>query len=428
MGTDAHLMRQDATDKARVATLFRESAMRSAAYRLFGSVTVIVPPSGALALTVALLAMLVLGFVAWYVEIPQRARAIGVLMPPDGLLDVVASVSGRVGNISVNEGQAIDAGELLLDISSGQEQLANLQLQSLQAEITLLDQAHARQVAIDNSRLLALDERLGSINKRLAVAKREYELQQGQVALFERRLTRREGLVSNGNLSVDALDHERASLLQARSRHAAAGHSMLEYEQDVAAMMRARSEAVNEAERENILHDLERRRLQRQVDEYQHLISQEIRATEDGVVARINVRPGAAVAAGEILVKVYKPQRGLEAWLYLPSAKAGFLQAGQVVQLRLQAYPHQLFGTSSAVVTSVSSVAIVPAEVRVPLALTGPVFEVRARLEAAHIKAFNAIWPLAPGTSFQADLVQRRYRLYEWLVRVIAGGSGDRRA
>jgi membrane fusion protein len=428
MGTDAHLMGREVSDKARVATLFRESAMRSAAYRLFGSVTVIVPPSGVLALAVGLLAMLALGFVAWYVEIPQRARAIGVLMPPDGLLDVVASASGRVGNISVNEGQAINAGELLLNISSGQEQLANVQLQSLQAEIALLAQAHARQLAIDNSRLLALDERLHSVDKRLAVARREYELQQDQVELFERRLTRREGLASNGNLSVDALDQERSSLLQARSRHAAIGHSVLEYEQDVAAMLRARSDAVNEAERENILHDLERRRLQRQVDEYEHLINQEIRATEDGVVARINVHPGAAVVAGEILVKVYKPQRGLEAWLYLPSAKAGFLQAGQVVQLRLQAYPHQLFGTSSAVVTSVSSVAIVPAEVSVPLALSGPVFEVRARLKETHIKAFNAIWPLAPGTSFQADLVQRRYRLYEWLLRIIASGSGDHRA
>ncbi len=421
-------MRQEVTDKARGATLFRESATRSASYRLFGSVTVIVPPSGVVALTVGVLAMLLLGFVTWYVEIPQRARAVGVLMPPDGLLDVVASASGRVANISVSDGQDIDAGDLLLNITTGQEQLAILQLQSLRAEIALLDEANARQVVIDSSRLLTLGERLDSINKRLAVANIEYELQQDQVELFERRLKRRQGLVNKGNLSIDALDQERTSLLQARSRRAAIGHSMLEYKQDVAAMLRARAEAVTAAEREKILHDLERRRLQRQVDEYEHLISQEIRATEDGVVARVNVRPGAAVIAGEILVKVYKPQQGLEAWLYLPSAKAGFLQIGQVVQLRLQAYPYQLFGTSSAVVTSVSSVAIVPAEVSVPLALTGPVFEVRARLNETHIKAFNAIWPLAPGTSFQADLVQRRYRLYEWLLRVIAGGSGDHRA
>ena len=418
-------MRQDVMKRARVATLFRENATRSASYRLFGSVTVIVPPSGAVALTVGVLSMLLLGLVAWTVEVPQRVRAVGVLMPPDGIHDVVATAPGRVAKIAVSEGQLVSAGDLLVNISTDQEQLAVIQLQSLQAESALLGEAHARRVAIDSSRLLAFGERLDSISKRRAVAKTEYDLQQDQVALFERRLTRRQGLASTGNLAADALDQERTSLLQARARRAAIGHSMLEYEQDIAAISRALAEAVNEAERENILHDVEQRRLRRQVDKHQHLINQEIRASADGVIARVNVRPGATVIAGQILVKVYQPQQGLEAWLYLSSAKAGFLQTGQVVRLRLHAYPYQLFGTRTAVITSVSRVAIVPGEVNVPLALTGPVFEVRAKLNETDIKAFNTIWPLAPGISFQADLVQRRYRLYEWLLRVIASGAGD---
>jgi len=420
-------MRQDVTERVRVTTLFRESATRSASNRLFGSVTVIVPPSGVVAVTVAVLSMLLLGLVAWTVEIPQRARAVGVLMPPNGLLDMVATAPGRITNIAVSEGQLVSAGDLLVNITTDHEQLAILQMQSLQAEIALLGEAHARQVAIDGSRLLAFGERLDSISKRRAVAKTEYELQQDQVALFERRLMRRQGLASTGNLAADVLDQERSSLLQARARRAAIGHAMLEYEQDNAAILRARAEAVNEVDRENILHDLQQRRLRHQVDKHQHLINQEIRASEDGIVARVNVRPGATVIAGEVLVKVYQPHQGLEAWMYLSSAKAGFLQTGQVVQLRLHAYPYQLFGTSTAVITSVSRVAIVPGEVKVPLALTGPVFEVRAKLNETDIKALNKIWPLAPGISFQADLVQRRYRLYEWLLRVFANADADQR-
>ena len=87
-------MRQDVSDKTGTTALFRSKATQSASYRLFGSVTVIVPPSGFVALGIALLALLTLGFVAWYVEIPQRARAVGVLMPPVGLLDIVASAPG----------------------------------------------------------------------------------------------------------------------------------------------------------------------------------------------------------------------------------------------------------------------------------------------------------------------------------------------
>jgi membrane fusion protein len=227
---------------------------------------------------------------------------------------------------------------------------------------------------------------------------------------------------------VDALDQEHSSLLQAKARRAAIRHAILEYEQDTAGVLRARVEAEDETARQAVLHDLELGRLQRQIVEHEHLVSQEIRASEAGIVARINVRQGAAVIAGEALLKVYRPHQELEAWLYLSSAKAGFLRTGQLVELRLDAYPHQLFGTSSAEVISVSSIAIVPREAGVPLPLNGPVFEVRARLKESTVEAFNAIWPLAPGTSFQADLVQRRYRLYEWLLRVVKNGSGDQRA
>jgi membrane fusion protein len=428
IGNGWSIMRQDVSGKANVTALFRSRATRSASYRIFGSVTVIVPPSGLVALAVALLALLTLGFVGWYVEIPQRARAVGVLMPPDGLLDIVASAPGRVAKISVSEGQDISAGDLLLSIATDREQLANYQLQALHAEIALQGKAHARQLAIDRNRLLALDEELTSIGKRLTVARTEYKLQRDQVELSERRLKRRQGLAGKGSLAVDALDVERSALLQAKARSAGIKHAILDYEQDIAGILRARTDAEDESLRREILHELELRRLQRQIVEHEHLISQEIRASEAGVVARINVRPGAAVIAGEALLKVYQPHQELEAWLYLSSAKAGFLRTGQVVELRLDAYPHQLFGTSSAVVTSVSSVAIVPREVSVPLALSGPVFEVRAKLNQSHINALNAIWPLAPGTSFQADLVQRRYRLYEWLLRAVKNGSGDQRA
>jgi membrane fusion protein len=428
IGNGWSIMRQDVSNTSDVTALFRSRATQSASYRLFGSVTVIVPPSGLAALIVALLALLALGFVAWYVEIPQRARAVGVLMPPDGLLDIVATVPGRVAKISVSEGQDIGAGDLLLNIATDRGYLASYQLQALHAETALQGKAHARQLAIDRSRLLALDEELTSLAKRLAVAKTEHQLQRAQVELNERRLARRQGLAGKGSLAVDALDQERSVLLQARARSAAIKHGILDYEQDIAGILRARAEAEDESVRREILHELELQRLQRQVFEHEQLISQEIRASEAGVVARVNVRPGAAVIAGEALLKVYRPHQGLEAWLYLSSAKAGFLREGQVVELRLDAYPHQVFGTSSAVVTSVSSIAIVPREVSVPLALSGPVFEVRAKLKQSHINALNAIWPLAPGTSFQADLVQRRYRLYEWLLRVITNGSGDRRA
>jgi membrane fusion protein len=440
MGTDAHEMPQAITDHVRNESriesgnqshnqsLFRKNATRSAGSRLFGSVVVMAPPSSVATLAAGLLALLAFGFVAWYVEIPQRARAVGVLMPPGGFLDVVADAPGRVVSIDVAEGSTIAAGDPLLNITTNRKDLVLLQLQSLQEEIVLLGAANARQEAMDESRSVALAEQLEFLGKQLDAARSEHDLQQHQVELLERRLQRRKGLANDGNLSRDSLDREQFLLLQARAGGAALWRSIIRYEQDAAAVSRARADMGDESGRKRALHKLEHRRLQRQIEEHEYLIDQVVRAPESGTVARVIVRPGAAVRAGDALVRLYRRDQGLEAWLYLSSSKAGFLRAGQSVQLRFDAYPYQLFGTSTAVVTSVSKIAIVPQEVRVPLVLTGPVFEVRATLEQSGIDAFDATWQLTPGTSFQADLVQRRYRLYEWLLRAVVKGSDKQRA
>lgn len=421
-------MRQDVSDNANVTTLFRQSAIEPAAHRLVGSVTVVLPPSAIVTLAIGLLSFLLLAFAAWYVEIPQRVPAIGVLMPPDGLRDIVADAPGRIGRITVEEGQYLEAGDLLLEIVSDREALARFQLRSLQAQASLLDQAGALEAAVGRNRIGTLDEQLDSLGERLTVAKTERDLQRQQIELFEKRMARRRAVAGNGGLSPDELDEQQGLLLQARTRLAAIRHSILDYEQQIAALSRSRKEARTESERRAILQDIERRRLDRLVLEQEHFVSHEIRASESGIVARINVHSGETVRAGEPLLKFYRPYEALEAWLYVSSSQAGLLAPHQVVELRLDAYPYEMFGTLRAVVMSSSRVAVVPREVKAPLALTGPVFEIRARLDRTAVDKFDAGAVLAPGASFRADLVKDRYRLYEWLLRHIVKGSRNARA
>ncbi len=381
-----------------------------------------------LALSIATIALALLGLVAWCVEIPQRARAVGVLMPQDGLLEVVANVPGRVASIHVSEGQVVEQGDLLLSIKPNDDGLARKNLQALRKELALLKEAHARQRAIDRNRLLTFDEQLTAIDRRLAFAHEEYELQGEQVRLLERRTTRRRELADEGSLSNDALDQQQVASLQARARLLAMRHSVLEYEQRMTAIRRERQKASDESAQRELMHALEQKRLEREVVTQKFRTDRQIRASDKGVVARVSVKPGAMVKSGDTLLKTFRPYTELEAWLYLSSARTGLLKNGQVVKLRFDAYPHQLFGTTDAVVTSVSRVAVVPWELDIPLALNGPVFEIRAKLDKSHIKAFERKWPLVPGTSFRADIVQRRYKLYEWLLRSLARGSDGEHA
>jgi membrane fusion protein len=76
-----------------------------------------------------------------------------------------------------------------------------------------------------------------------------------------------------------------------------------------------------------------------------------------------------------------------------------------------------MFGTLTAIVSKISNIALLAPDLAVPLPIQGPVFEVRASISDTSIDALGSSWPLAPGTSFRADVIRRRYRLYQWLLR-----------
>jgi multidrug efflux pump subunit AcrA (membrane-fusion protein) len=169
-----------------------------------------------------------------------------------------------------------------------------------------------------------------------------------------------------------------------------------------------------------------REQLERQVAALEAEVSRDLQSPVDGAIARITVRPGQAVRAGQTLMTLHRKEVPLQAWLYLSSADAGLLEEGQQVELSLDAWPRQVFGTRPATIVSVSHIALLPSELDVPLAIAGPVFEVRATLDEQHIRAHGKEWPLAAGTSLRADIVQRRYRLYQWLLRLHPGNGGTR--
>lgn len=72
--------------EAQDVTLFRRRSVSAVRRRLLGQVCIATPPGSGATLLVAMLSLMMLALVTYAVEVPQRTRAIGVLMPAGGLL------------------------------------------------------------------------------------------------------------------------------------------------------------------------------------------------------------------------------------------------------------------------------------------------------------------------------------------------------
>ena len=112
-----------------------------------------------------------------------------------------------------------------------------------------------------------------------------------------------------------------------------------------------------------------------------------------------------------------------EARMFCPSRAVGFLQPGQRVLLRYQAYPYQKFGHYDGVLENISRSAINPSAL--PSQLTGltslfgssePVYSITVSLKSQTITAYGAPVALQAGMLLEADVVIERRRLVEWVL------------
>ena len=126
---------------------------------------------------------------------------------------------------------------------------------------------------------------------------------------------------------------------------------------------------------------------------------------------------------GDVLATLHDPRSPLEARIYLPPDSAGRIALGYRVELAVNAYPKEIYGTLPAIVDSISP-AVIPASEVVPGAVVnGPVFELRARLENRAVESRDNLWHLPAGSVVSASIIRQRWPLYRWLWRTVTRGD-----
>ena len=151
-----------------------------------------------------------------------------------------------------------------------------------------------------------------------------------------------------------------------------------------------------------------------------------ITASHDGRVTASPFAVGQTVLAGQSLATLQPAGTELEAQLYAPSRAIGFVQNGQAAQLRLDAYPYQKFGLQQATVSSVSESALAPNELppsvqaRYGSRLSGEaLYRITLRLARQSIAVYGKEESLKSGLAVEADIVQERRRIVEWMFEPI---------
>lgn len=420
--------------------LFRQEVHAAQAAQWLGSVRLHRPLSFTLVTTAALaMALALVAFTAWG-EVNRKARLSGLLVPSQGSLNITAQQSGVLMELSIVEGQTVQAGDVLLALHTEHRSMLNGALGDTSERAAR--QIEARQQSLSTERTLrelqrsqreqVLSDRIHSLQAQLRQAEEERGLQQRRVQLARGTLARNEQLAKEGFVAAAQVQSRQEELIDADGRLQSLERSRLALQHDLQALRGERTAL--EAQLRADLNQIERSRssLDQEASENAARKSTVITAPYAGTVTALNLKVGQSVQTGQTLATLV-PQAdankgtALQAHLFAPSRTAGFVRPGQTVYLRYAAYPYQKFGLHTGHITAVSATPFAPSELPANLAQqlmaqagsNEALYRINVQLDEQDIKAYGETLTLKAGLTLEADVLQERRKVWEWVLEPV---------
>jgi membrane fusion protein len=400
--------------------LFRQEAIDAQREKLLGQVSIARPLPAWVFTALALgFAALIVGFTFWG-EYTRRERVDGFLAPDAGAAQILAPEAGTLVELMVGEGERVHGGMPIARLSlerataSGATS-ADLVKRELAQRLASLDTEKAGVLLLAERQKDQLRRRLADLRTERAQADAEIALQTRRVASARDDLARTQQLVKDGFVSDTAVtakqnEHldQQVKLETLRRSRAAIDRELSGAEGELPAVdLRAQQQ----------LDQLDRERGQLR----QNLVQEEsrretvIRAPIAGTVTNIAVSRGASLAADAPLATVLPAGSGLEARLLVPTRAIGFIQPGNEVVLRYDAFPFQRFGQYRGKVQNISRTVWSPGEKVGPMTVREPAYRIDVGLERQTVVAGGQEVPLRPGMLVSADILLEKRTVFEWI-------------
>lgn len=365
----------------------------------------------------------------------RRTTVEGVIVPSTGLVKVYAQRPGLVLRKAVAEGQHMTRGTVLYTVSADLQSAAAGHTQA-----ALVEQAHQRhnllQEEIDKIRSLQQDERdtlqakISSLRAEVARLDAQLATQRERASIAADGVARYRRLLAQDYISTDQLQQRQADMLDQQSK-------LLGLQRERTNVIQALKETANDLaglafKQQNQISQINRS----VIDVRQSMIESEARreffvtAPETGIATAVIAEAGQTIDTASPVASIVPDGAHWQVHLFVPSAAIGFVHVGDPVRIRYRAYPYQKFGQYRARVSSIARTALSVGELSTSGIQAidgrggGAFYRVTAALDVQTVAVYGKPQPLQAGMALQADILQERRRLYEWVLEPLYSVTG----
>ncbi|GAB3338581.1 HlyD family secretion protein [Marilutibacter aestuarii] len=408
-------------------TLFRTEVLEARRTSWLGGISLAQPirlwvlTAAAVAIATIIILFLVFG------TYTRRSRVVGQLVPVQGMATVLAPATGIVTRVDVPEGSRVEAGQTIAVVTMPRATVAGGDTQQALAQRLRRRQAGLESAQLAQHDLLSaqaagLANQLLTARRELAQIEAEIATREQQVQLANETLDRLRQLREGQYVSELQLKQQESSALDQVGEMQVLQRQAISTRRMIAQLQQASRELPGQRRMSDAGYERDIALLEQEQLETSARGEPAIIAPVSGVIATQLFKPGQAVQAGQALMSVLPGDGALEAELLVPSRAIGFIEPGDSVLLRYQAYPYQKFGHHQGRVARISRSTVNPAQSD---ATSEPFYRINVALDRQAITAYGEDETLKPGMLLDADVLGERRTLIEWVLEPLYSIQGS---
>ncbi len=380
------------------------------------------PVSPTLRVTARLLALMIVVLIGWsmFGHMDIVVNATGEIIPHDRTKTIASVDVASVRALHVVEGQAVKKGDLLVELDASAPDAEHDKAKSNETEARLkIARSLAMIAAIESHKPPLLPSIVGiSVQKQ-----RETQGHlDGQFIDFMAKLQRTEGAITRYSESLALITRRVSDYKVLAKNHDVPMHAYLEKEQERSDLEGQLNDAKNQratliAEAKRVAYD-ERSDADKVLGEAQQDVvrnaahSKLLKLTSpiDGTVQQLQVfTVGGVVPAAQPLMKIVPKEDKIEVEAMLENKDMGFIEVGQIVAVKIDAFEYTKYGAIPGRVVHVSSDAIKDDK-------KGLLYSVILALDKSSVSVKGHDIPLSAGMSVKADIKTGSRRIIEYFL------------
>ncbi|MGV3000829.1 HlyD family secretion protein [Vibrio sp. E150_018] len=366
-----------------------------------------------------------------FAEYTRRDTLNGVVSPTGGIVKVQANDEGYAENVFVVEGQKVLAGEPLYEIKTerydefGQGVKKRI-VATIENQITLLNARRSKEIEKSQHQLEVINDDLIGLSEEAGILKLVVDLSEQELTLAQSLVDKQQVLVNKRFISSIEFQKQRLELITLETKVQTQRLNLQRLVREKAKLEETKNTL--QLELDIALQEIDRQlqQIAQSKIEYFYQTDTQVVSPIDGVVASIFVKEGHSVNKGQpLLVVIPKGEEPAVVELYASSRSIGFLQKGQGVRLRFDAFPYEKFGVQQGVISSISKSAVsaemLPNSPLIQSQLSRAnggvgLYQVRVKLDKPTITIYGEEQLFVPGMTLTADIELDTRKIYEWLL------------